>query len=72
MCSVHINLFTPQLSTKLNTNEVINHVCIHCMHILIRVDKNLHFWSELRKFTFYGLSGNFVGVWGQSWENVRF
>ena len=66
--------FTPQLSTKLNTNEVINAyiACIHCMHILIRVEKICIFWSELGNFIFFGLSGNFVRVWGQSWENVRF
>ena len=52
---------------ELNTNEVINHVCIHCMHILIRVEKFAFlvtvkkiyisyiaciFWSELKKFAF--------------------
>ena len=56
--------FTPQLSTKLNTNEVINHVCIHCMHILIRVEKICIFLVRVGKFYIFWFEWKFCSCLG--------
>ena len=54
-----------------------SHQCIHCMHILIRVEKNCIFWSELGNFTFlvweeilfvFGVRVGKMSYFKQSWK----
>ena len=54
-----------------------SHQCIHCMHILIRVEKICIFWSELGNFTFlvwveilfvFGVRVGKMSDFKQSWK----